>query len=460
MVLQVINWDNYGLGVQIDLTTADSLLVGRNGLIASTDGSIAVHGIGSNHRVHVEGAVWGGSGILLGDDAAVDSGERVLVTATGVVSGTGVGVGVTGHDSTVINYGLIDGGLAGILLIGVGAGTTRVVNAGVVHADTIAIWSAAGPFDPGIEAISVRNSGIIDGGSASVVGSTAADTIRNLGQMFGDVFLNDGNDLYDGRGGSIEGTISGGAGNDTFRLGAGIETVDGGAGWDTLDFRSGGAIRVALDGSFANTGRAADDSYTGIEAIFGSNFGADRLTGNGAVNALRGFGGADTLAGGAGNDMLFGGAGHDRLVGGAGNDALFGDAGNDALFGGAGNDRLTGGAGHDRLAGGAGNDQFVFAAPGEGGDVITDFGAVAGNNDGFRITAAGFGGGLVAGALAPAQFQSRTDNLAQDADDRFIFRTTDATLWFDANGNAAGGLTMLADLQAGAVVSAGDIVLV
>jgi len=33
-------------------------------------------------------------------------------------------------------------------------------------------------------------------------------------------------------------------------------------------------------------------------------------------------------------------------------------------------------------------------------------------------------------------------------------------LWFDANGNAAGGLTMLADLQAGAVVSAGDIVLV
>jgi len=454
MVLQVINWNVVGVGNQIDLTTTDSLLVGRNGLIASTDNQIGVLGTGSNHRVHVEGTVAGRHGVVLGDDAAADSGERVLVTATGVVSGSFVGVGVTAHDSTVINYGLIDGSQAAINVKGPGVGTTHIYNAGVLHAHAFGIWYG------GSEALSLRNTGTIDGGIASVVGSTAADTIRNLGQMFGDVVLKDGNDLYDGRGGSIEGTIFGDAGNDTFRLGAGIETVDGGAGWDTLDFRSGGAIRVALDGSFANTGRAADDSYTGIEAIFGSNFGADRLTGDAAANALRGFGGADTLAGGAGNDMLFGGAGHDRLVGGAGNDALFGDAGNDALFGGAGNDRLTGGAGHDRLAGGAGNDQFVFAAPGEGGDVITDFGAVAGNNDGFRITAAGFGGGLAAGALAPAQFQSRANNLAQDADDRFIFRTTDATLWFDANGNAAGGLTMLADLQAGAVVSAGDIVLV
>ena len=110
MVLQVINWDNVGLGIQIDLTTADSLLVGRNGLIASTDGSDAVYGIGSNHRVHVEGTVAGQYGVGLGDDAAADSGERVLVTATGVVSGASVGVAVTAHDSTVINHGLIDGG--------------------------------------------------------------------------------------------------------------------------------------------------------------------------------------------------------------------------------------------------------------------------------------------------------------------------------------------------------------
>jgi len=418
MVLQVINWDNVGLGIQIDLTTADSLLVGRNGLIASTDGSDAVYGIGSNHRVHVEGTVAGQYGVGLGDDAAADSGERVLVTATGVVSGASVGVAVTAHDSTVINHGLIDGGVTAIGVEGLGMGTTHIYNAGVLHAGLVGIWKF------GSEALALRNTGIIEGGNASVVGSTAADTIRNLGQMFGDVFLNGGNDLYDGRGGSIEGSIFGGDGNDIFRLGAGIETVDGGAGWDTLDFRSGGGIQVALDGSFANTGRAAGDVYSGIEGLLGSMFGADRLAGDGAANGLRGFGGADTLAGGGGDDGL------------------------------------VGGAGHDRLTGGAGNDRFVFETLAQAGDVITDFAGVAGNNDSFQITAAGFGGGLVAGPLAAGQFRSRADNHAQDANDRFIFRTTDATLWFDQNGNAAGGLTMIADLQAGAVVSAGDIVLV
>ncbi|MGB8814916.1 MAG: hypothetical protein WCC57_17185, partial [Paracoccaceae bacterium] len=75
------------------------------------------------------------------------------------------------------------------------------------------------------------------------------------------------------------------------------------------------------------------------------------------------------------------------------------------------------------------------------------------------LVAAGFGAWL-AGALDPRKFLTSTSNAAVDADDRFIFRSTDATLWFDANGSAAGGLTMIADLQAGATVTAADIVLV
>ena len=96
----------------------------------------------------------------------------------------------------------------------------------------------------------------------------------------------------------------------------------------------------------------------------------------------------------------------------------------------------------------------------ECGDQITDFGNILSSDDRFQITAAAFGGGLVAGVLAANQFVTRADNLAQDADDRFIFNTTDQTLWFDSNGNAAGGLTMVADLQAGAVVTAADILLI
>jgi hypothetical protein len=65
---------------------------------------------------------------------------------------------------------------------------------------------------------------------------------------------------------------------------------------------------------------------------------------------------------------------------------------------------------------------------------------VAGNNDRFRIDASEFGGGLAAGGtLAASQFRTRADNVAQDANDRFVLRTTDATLWFDSNGNAREG---------------------
>jgi Ca2+-binding RTX toxin-like protein len=108
------------------------------------------------------------------------------------------------------------------------------------------------------------------------------------------------------------------------------------------------------------------------------------------------------------------------------------------LDGAAGADLIRGGQGLDTLTGGLGNDIFRFQTLAECGDVITDFLNVAGDNDKFQIVASAFGGGLVAGALAATQFQSRADNVAQDADDRFIFRTTDRTLWFDADGNGAG----------------------
>lgn len=57
------------------------------------------------------------------------------------------------------------------------------------------------------------------------------------------------------------------------------------------------------------------------------------------------------------------------------------------------------------------------------------------------------------GTLDAAAFQSRADIMAQDADDRFICRTTtDRTLWFDEDGNGAMVVIMVADLQAGATL--------
>ena len=54
------------------------------------------------------------------------------------------------------------------------------------------------------------------------------DSIRNPGRLFGDVDLKGGDDLHDGRGGTVEGLILGGAGSDTVRAQAGAEVIDGG----------------------------------------------------------------------------------------------------------------------------------------------------------------------------------------------------------------------------------------
>ena len=314
------------------------------------------------------------------------------------------------------NFGLINGG---VFLNIDGLGLSRIDNArDIISADTAV-------YHTGSETLSLSNTGTIRGAAEAFLSTAAAttDLIRNKGEMIGDILLGGGDDRYDGRGGLVEGTVYGEAGYDTFRPGSGIELFDGGTEVDTLDFRSTSGVRVYLDGSGRNTGTAAGDDYLGIEVVQGSLRGADVLVGDGAVNDLQGFGGADTLSGGGGLDNLFGGAGIDRLTGGAG------------------------------------NDRFVFETPGDAGDVISDFAAVVGNDDRLYFQAAGFGGGLVAGALAATQFQIRADNLAQDSNDRFIFRTTDQTLWFDVNGNLAGGLTLVADLQASAVVTAADILI-
>jgi Ca2+-binding RTX toxin-like protein len=184
-------------------------------------------------------------------------------------------------------------------------------------------------------------------------------------------------------------------------------------------------VVLALDGTFDPDGAALGDIYTGFETILGSRGGADHLRGDGGNNSLFGIGGDDKLDGATGHDLLRGGNGIDILLGGAG------------------------------------NDTFAYATLSEIGDTIGDFSSVgAGNNDRFQITASTFGGGLVAGALAGSQFQSRADNVAQDADDRFIFRTTDQTLWFDVDGTGTGAAVMVADLQASATMTSLDIVLV
>jgi Ca2+-binding RTX toxin-like protein len=105
---------------------------------------------------------------------------------------------------------------------------------------------------------------------------------------------------------------------------------------------------------------------------------------------------------------------------------------------------LAGGQGLDRLTGGAGADTFVFntglnAATNR--DTITDF-SVA--DDTIKLENAVF---KAFAALAPgatigaAAFHSGAGVVAaHDASDRIIYNTTTGALFYDADGNTAGGV--------------------
>ena len=280
-------------------------------------------------------------------------------------------------------------------------------------------------------------------------GFAGDDIINGLGgsdQAFG----GDGNDIISGgrgddtlfaglgvdeaRGGNGDDSVSGEAGNDVLRGGGGDDELFGGGGNDKLygdagaDIYNGGAgaadiadynpaktgITAALDGTLAGSGEAAGDTFIGIERLLGTAF----------------------------------------------DDVLRGDGFDNVINGRTGNDRIEGGAGADGLAGSSGNDAFRYTALTDGGDTIADFSSTgAGKDDRFEFNGAVFGG-LAAGSLASGQFQSGLDAIALTSAVRFFYETDTRLLRFDFNGNADGGVTVIAKLQLGATMTIDDIVIV
>ena len=420
MVLQIVGFNDIDVGQGINLGFFDDLLIPAGVTLGSLDAE-GVLSFGSNQFVTIAGTVAAFDfGLILGDGFPA-SNQKVHVADEGlVVSSKSHGIFFLSSNSRLINEGTVTGYQYGVLLQGPAqVGTlSRVTNTGVIVGDIGIGRNSAEP-------VTVINHGIIEGrvhsflATESVLGN---DIIRNRGTMIGDVAFGIGNDLYDGRGGTIEGSVLGRLGDDRFIPGASAETFDGGGGNDTLDFSLGAGITVSLDDDQEATLTAEGDVYTGIENIIGSRQGADKLYGSAQNNELTGQGGADQL------------------------------------FGGNGTDTLTGGRAADILSGGAGADRFVFNTRSEGGDRIDDFLSAAGTWDLIRVQASGFGSGLTAGVLAANRFESDGDIVTLSSTVRFHFRTTDKTLWFDPDGNGAEAPVLLADLQASATLVASDIV--
>jgi Ca2+-binding RTX toxin-like protein len=329
---------------------------------------------------------------------------------------------------------------------------------------------------------------------------------------YGDDFISSGEDGFGDilDGGENNDWIEAFGGNDWLIGGAGRDRLDGGDGWDTAWYNSAPTgVDARLYDNSQNKGEAAGDVLIDIEALVGSGFN-DVLVGNGAVNALLGgdlndwldgLGGGDYLYGGNGNDSLIGRSGADKFDGGYGFDTarydyaagglraylydpslntgeaagdtytqieglggsefvddIRGDNGTNTIFGLGGGDLLIGLGGTDYMNGGAGQDIFHFVFISDGGptgDVIQDF--VSGV-DRIRVTGASFGLGSPNNAPIDS-FRFVAGANATLATSQFIYNNATQQLFYDQDGTGAGVKVLLATLQAGATMAAGDIII-
>ncbi|WP_170303904.1 calcium-binding protein, partial [Reyranella soli] len=140
--------------------------------------------------------------------------------------------------------------------------------------------------------------------------------------------------------------------------------------------------------------------------------------------------------------------------------SITGSANTDTIVAGAGNDSIAAGGGNDILTGGSGSDQFVFNTALNAAtniDQITDFNVVA---DTIVLDNAIFTAITGTGTLTSAQFVANTSGTAQDASDRIVYETDTGKLFYDNNGNAAGGATQFAQLAAGLALTNNDFLIV
>ncbi|MCW5733179.1 MAG: calcium-binding protein [Enhydrobacter sp.] len=449
-----------------------------NDTITTTFGTQTLNGgLGNDSFVMLEGRfideVNGGSGTDTLDlsnitsspaDVNLDTGIWDLVPTFGgpeTISSIEVVIGTQGNDTITTTFGTqtLNGGLGDdsfVMLEGRfidevngGSGTdtldlTNVTTHGATIDLTAGTWDLTPSFG-GPQTISSIE--IVEGTQLgdSVTGSFADEAFS--GKKGDDsLFGGGGTDTIEGgkgddliQGGFNTDFIFGENGGDTIAVleGEFIDNVDGGAGADTLDLSA-----ITSRGAVIDFGAGTWDlspSFGGPATIVS----VERVTGTAVNDSVTGAAANEVFNGGSGDDVLSGAAGLDQLKGGNGNDTLDGGSQADTLEGGGGNDRLTGGTGQDNMTGGGGNDTFVLGPLQADRDTIADFSSAA---DQFEISAALFGGGLVAGVLPAARFVINATGLAGDSNDRFIYNNTTGQLFYDSNGSAAGNREHIATL--------------
>jgi len=411
--------------------------------------------------------------------ALTDHVERLTLTGAANINATGNGLGNTLTGNAGDNT--LDGGIGADTLDGGSGSDTYVVD----NAGDVVIEAA----NAGTDTVRTNRSYTLGANLENLV-LTGTANLNGSGNDLANLLTgNSGNNVLNGRAGAD--TMAGLAGNDRYIVDSlsdvVVETV--GNGTDTVQT----AVNWTLGDNFENL------TLRGAGNLNGTGNGlANIMTGNTGNNILDGRGGADTMAGLAGNDTYVvdsvadvvteavgqgtdtvqaavnwtlgnnienltllgagningvGNALNNLMTGNSGNNILNGAGGNDTINGGAGADRLYGGFGNDTLTGGAGADFFVFhSAPNAATnvDAITDFSVP---NDTISLENSIFTTIGAVGTLAAAAFVRNTTGLAQDASDRIIYESDTGNLFYDSNGNAAGGSMLIAVLDPGLLVT-------
>ncbi|HEX8258462.1 MAG TPA: hypothetical protein VF589_12600 [Allosphingosinicella sp.] len=213
---------------------------GLDGVLATgeceifNDGTISARGVGVRingfSEISNAGSIFGS-----GEYGVVIQGSWSSLTNSGYIGGSHVGVYVVADtgETRIYNSGTIEG----IYIESSSTSPTFIFNSGELH----------GVYNMYSGPVVLRNSGDIIG---DVVGGyDTQDTIRNIGTIAGEVRLQGGNDIFNGAGGTVTGSVDGGAGND--RLTAGDhDVVRGGLGNDLL--RGAGTMDTLIGGRNAD----------------------------------------------------------------------------------------------------------------------------------------------------------------------------------------------------------------
>ena len=421
---QITSAQDYGVNLGTVTLGQGLIRVHNGGTIYGLDGSY-------NGSSNVDSLT--NRGVLIGN-VVMGNGNDVLDNLTGRIEGNvSLGDGDDVFDNRLggMVTGEVDGG-AGNDTIRSSAETIEVLRGGAGTGDILDLsFSAVG-------AIMSLDGSVTNGGGS--VGDTYSgfEIVYGSGvgadQLRGDASANvlygfGGNDILDGAAGGDY--LAGGAGTDTLIGGDGDDSLEGGIDGDVLNGGAGAsdlarydsassAIYTRLDGVAGSFGEAVGDTYLGIEGFVGSAF-DDTFVGSNTGN--------EYMAGGAGNDALYGLAGFDYLAGGAGNDILYG---------------------------GADADKFEFSTALNAStnvDAIMDFAA---GSDDILLSQSIFAG--IGATLDATEITFGVSAAA--ATTRIIYNQATGQLFYDADGNGAGGSSLFATVTAGTALTIADFVMV